>query len=103
MKRLGKGPSGIIRIPSKCFILSCTRLHMLLLDGVYIDSPAGPRFRWYIPGKVLSHLSEKDLLALGDGGEHSCYPNIETVRAEKGGSEEENHSKEEISGESAQG
>ena len=20
--------------------------HMLLLDGVYVDSPAGPRFRW---------------------------------------------------------
>ena len=60
----------------------------LLLNGVHSfldqkysgDINIVPSFRWYNPGKILSHLSEKDLMELVDGGEHSTYPTIESIR-----------------------
>ena len=39
-----------------------------------------PKFRWYNPAKLLSHLSEKDLIALMEGGERSTYPAVEAIR-----------------------
>jgi TAG lipase/steryl ester hydrolase/phospholipase A2/LPA acyltransferase len=60
----------------------------LLLNGIHglIDQDYSgdiniiPSFRWYNPTKILSHLTEKELMELMQGGEHSCYPNIETIR-----------------------
>jgi TAG lipase / steryl ester hydrolase / phospholipase A2 / LPA acyltransferase len=60
----------------------------LLINGIHglIDQDYSgdiniiPSFRWYNPTKILSHLSEKELMKLMQGGEHSCYPNIETIR-----------------------
>jgi TAG lipase/steryl ester hydrolase/phospholipase A2/LPA acyltransferase len=52
-----------------------------LIDQEYSgDINIVPSFRWYNPRKVLSHLSEKDLVELVDGGEHSAFPNMETIR-----------------------
>lgn len=52
-----------------------------LIDQEYSgDINIVPSFRWYNPRKVLSHLSEKDLVDLVDGGEHSVFPNMETIR-----------------------
>ncbi len=52
-----------------------------LMDQEYSgDINIVPSFRWYNPRKVLSHLSEKDLMDLVDGGEHSAFPNIEAIR-----------------------
>lgn len=60
----------------------------LLLNGIHglIDQDYSgdiniiPSFRWYNPTKILSHLTQKELMELMQGGEHSCYPNIETIR-----------------------
>jgi predicted acylesterase/phospholipase RssA len=52
-----------------------------MMDQEYTgDINIVPNFRWYNPAKILSHLSEKDLLELMEGGEHSTYPHIETIR-----------------------
>lgn len=52
-----------------------------LLDQEYSgDINIVPSFRWYNPAKLISHLSEKDLIDLMQGGEHSAYPNIEAIR-----------------------
>ncbi len=37
-------------------------------------------FRWYNPAKLLSQLSEKDLIELMVGGERSTYPAVEAIR-----------------------
>ncbi len=55
-------------------------IHSLMDQEYSGDINIVPSFRWYNPGKVLSHLSEKDLLDLMSGGEHSAYPNIESIR-----------------------
>ena len=55
-------------------------VHSLLDQDYSGDINIVPSFRWYNPGKVLSHLSEKDLLELMAGGEHSAFPNIESIR-----------------------
>jgi NTE family protein len=39
-----------------------------------------PSFRWYNPAKILSHLSEKDLIELMEGGEHSTFSSVESIR-----------------------
>lgn len=52
-----------------------------LIDQEYSgDINIVPSFRWYNPTKLLSHLSEQDLLKLMEGGEHSAYPQIEAIR-----------------------
>ncbi len=52
-----------------------------LIDQEYSgDINIVPSFRWYNPAKLLSHLTENELVALMEGGEHSCYPNIESIR-----------------------
>jgi len=60
----------------------------LLLNGVHAlmdqdysgDINIVPNFRWYNPAKLLSHLSEKELIALMEGGEKSAYPAVEAIR-----------------------
>ncbi len=60
----------------------------ILLNGIHAlidqeysgDINIYPSFRWYNPAKILSHLTEKELVELVEGGEHSCYPNIEAIR-----------------------
>ncbi len=39
-----------------------------------------PSFRWYNPAKILSHLTEKELVELMEGGEASAFPNVEAIR-----------------------
>ena len=52
-----------------------------LIDQEYSgDINIVPSFRWYNPTKILSHLSEKELMDLMHGGERSCYPNLEAIR-----------------------
>ncbi|MEH6610973.1 MAG: DUF3336 domain-containing protein [Halioglobus sp.] len=52
-----------------------------LMDQEYSgDINIVPSFGWYNPAKMLSHLSEKELVDLMEGGEHSAFPNIESIR-----------------------
>jgi TAG lipase/steryl ester hydrolase/phospholipase A2/LPA acyltransferase len=62
------------------FNLFLNGVHSLMDQEYSGDINIVPSFRWYNPGKVLSHLSEKDLMELVDGGEHSSYPNLEAIR-----------------------
>jgi NTE family protein len=55
-------------------------IHGLMDQDYSGDINIIPSFRWYNPAKILSHLSEKELMELMQGGEHSCYPNIEAIR-----------------------
>ena len=52
-----------------------------LMDQEYSgDINIVPSFGWYNPAKMLSHLSEKELVDLMEGGEHSAFPSIESIR-----------------------
>ena len=53
-----------------------------LVDQEYSgDINIVPSFKWYNPAKLLSHLSEKDLLDLMEGGQLSTYPVVEAIRS----------------------
>jgi len=60
----------------------------MLLNGIHAlmdqeysgDINIVPSFGWYNPAKILSHLSEKELVDLMKGGEHSAFPAIESMR-----------------------
>lgn len=60
----------------------------MLLNGVHAlmdqeysgDINIVPSFRWYNPAKILSHLSEKELVMLMEAGERSAYPAVESIR-----------------------
>ncbi|WOJ96160.1 DUF3336 domain-containing protein [Congregibacter brevis] len=60
----------------------------LLLNGVHAlmdqeysgDINIVPSFRWYNPGKILAHLSEKELMELMEAGERSAFPSVESIR-----------------------
>lgn len=60
----------------------------LLLNGVHAlmdqeysgDINIVPSFRWYNPGKILAHLSEKELMELMEAGERSAFPAVESIR-----------------------
>ena len=60
----------------------------MLLNGVHAlmdqdysgDINIVPSFRWYNPAKILSHLSEKELVDLMRGGEFSTFPHVESIR-----------------------
>ncbi|MBE9538532.1 MAG: DUF3336 domain-containing protein [Proteobacteria bacterium] len=62
------------------FNLFLNSVHSLMDQEYSGDINIVPSFRWYNPRKILSHLSEKDLMELVDGGEHSTFPNIEAIR-----------------------
>jgi NTE family protein len=60
----------------------------LLLNGIHAlmdqeysgDINVVPSFRWYNPAKILSHLTEKELMELMEGGENSAFPSVEAIR-----------------------
>ena len=62
------------------FNMMMNSVHALMDQEYSGDINIVPSFRWYNPAKILSHLSEKDLIALMKGGEHSAYPNVEAIR-----------------------
>ncbi|MEH6590935.1 MAG: DUF3336 domain-containing protein [Halioglobus sp.] len=62
------------------FNLVMNGIHGLIDQDYSGDINIVPSFRWYNPTKILSHLTEKELMELMQGGEHSSYPNIETIR-----------------------
>ncbi|MEM9254636.1 MAG: DUF3336 domain-containing protein [Pseudomonadota bacterium] len=52
-----------------------------LMDQTYSgDINIVPSFSWYNPAKLLSRLSEKDLIELMENGERSTYPRVEAIR-----------------------
>jgi TAG lipase/steryl ester hydrolase/phospholipase A2/LPA acyltransferase len=62
------------------FNMLMSSIHALMDQEYSGDINIVPSFSWYNPAKILSHLSEQDLLELMEGGEHSTYPNIEAIR-----------------------
>jgi NTE family protein len=62
------------------FNMLMNSIHGLIDQDYTGDVNIVPSFRWYNPAKILSHLSEKELMDLMEGGEHSAYPAIETIR-----------------------
>ncbi|MEM6775288.1 MAG: DUF3336 domain-containing protein [Pseudomonadota bacterium] len=55
-------------------------VHALLDQDYSGDINIIPSFRWYNPAKILSHLSEKELVALMEAGERSTFPTVEAIR-----------------------
>lgn len=62
------------------FNMLMSSVHALMDQEYSGDINIVPKFSWYNPAKLLSHLSEKDLIALMQGGEHSTYPAVEAIR-----------------------
>jgi NTE family protein len=62
------------------FNMLMNSVHALMDQEYSGDINIVPSFRWYNPAKILSHLSEKDLIELMEGGEHSTYPAVEAIR-----------------------
>ncbi|MFT4518203.1 MAG: TAG lipase/steryl ester hydrolase/phospholipase A2/LPA acyltransferase [Halioglobus sp.] len=62
------------------FNMLVNSLHALVDQEYSGDINIVPSFTFYNPGKLLSHLSEKDLIGLMQGGEISTYPTVEAIR-----------------------
>lgn len=62
------------------FNMLMSSVHALMDQEYSGDINIVPKFSWYNPAKLLSHLSEKDLIALMQGGELSTYPAVEAIR-----------------------
>jgi NTE family protein len=62
------------------FNMLMNSVHALIDQEYSGDINIVPSFRWYNPAKILSHLSEKDLIELMEGGEHSTFPSVESIR-----------------------
>ena len=62
------------------FNLLMNSIHALMDQEYSGDINIIPSFRWYNPAKILSHLSEKDLIKLMEGGQASAFPNVEAIR-----------------------
>ncbi len=62
------------------FNMLMSSIHGLMDQEYSGDINIVPNFSWYNPAKLLSHLSEKDLVALMEGGERSTYPEVEAIR-----------------------
>jgi NTE family protein len=62
------------------FNMLMNSIHALMDQDYSGDINIIPSFRWYNPAKILSHLSEQDLIDLMEGGEASAYPNVEAIR-----------------------
>ncbi len=62
------------------FNMLMSSIHALMDQEYSGDINIVPSFRWYNPAKLISHLSEKDLIELMEGGEHSTYPAVEAIR-----------------------
>ena len=55
-------------------------VHALIDQDYSGDINIVPSFRWYNPAKILSHLTEKELVDLMRGGEFSTFPHVESIR-----------------------
>jgi len=55
-------------------------IHSLIDQDYSGDVNIVPKFRWYNPSKLISHLSEEELLDLMRAGEQATYPHVETIR-----------------------
>jgi TAG lipase/steryl ester hydrolase/phospholipase A2/LPA acyltransferase len=62
------------------FNMLMNSVHALIDQEYSGDVNIVPSFRWYNPAKILSHLSEKDLIELMEGGEHSTFDSVESIR-----------------------
>ncbi|MEP5566372.1 MAG: patatin-like phospholipase family protein, partial [Halioglobus sp.] len=62
------------------FNMAMNTVHALIDQDYSGDINIVPNFRWYNPAKLLSHLSEKDLVDLMGEGERTAYPQVETIR-----------------------
>ncbi len=62
------------------FNMAVSSVHALMDQNYSGDINIVPSFNWYNPTKILSQLSEKDLLELMQNGERSTYPRIEAIR-----------------------
>jgi hypothetical protein len=62
------------------FNLLMSSIHSLIDQEHSGDINIVPNFRWHNPAKLLSQLSEKDLIELMVGGERSAYPAVEAIR-----------------------
>jgi TAG lipase/steryl ester hydrolase/phospholipase A2/LPA acyltransferase len=62
------------------FNMLMSSIHALMDQEYSGDINIVPSFSWYNPAKLISHLSEKDLIELMEGGEHSTYPAVEAIR-----------------------
>ena len=62
------------------FNMLMSSIHGLMDQEYSGDINIVPNFSWYNPAKLLSHLSETDLIALMEGGERSTYPVVEAIR-----------------------
>ncbi len=72
---------------SRRYLKGAPRWNMLIssMNALASQNYAGdvnilPTFRFYDPRKILSPLSEKDLMFLIDQGERGSWPHIETIR-----------------------
>ena len=63
------------------FNLLMNSVHALVDQEYSGDINIVPSFNWYNPAKLLSHLSEKDLIDLMEGGQRSAYPVVEAIRS----------------------
>jgi NTE family protein len=62
------------------FNLLVNSIHALMDQEYRGDINIVPHFSWYNPAKLISHLSEKDLLDLMEGGRRSTFPTVEAIR-----------------------
>ena len=62
------------------FNMLMSSVHALMDQEYSGDINIVPSFSWYNPAKLISHLSERDLIALMEGGERSTYPVVEAIR-----------------------
>ncbi len=62
------------------FNMAISSIHALMDQNYSGDINIVPDFSWYNPMKILSHLSEGDLLDLMQNGERSTYPRVEAIR-----------------------
>ena len=62
------------------FNMAMNTVHALIDQEYSGDINIVPNFRWYNPTKLLSHLSENDLVELMEEGERTAYPQVETIR-----------------------
>ena len=62
------------------FNLLMNSAHALMDQEYSGDINIVPSFRWYNPTKILSHISEQELMALMEGGERSTFPVIENYQ-----------------------
>ncbi|TGD71960.1 DUF3336 domain-containing protein [Mangrovimicrobium sediminis] len=62
------------------FNMAINTLHALIDQDYSGDINILPSFRWYNPMKLLSHISENDLMELMLEGERSTFSKVETMR-----------------------